>query len=102
MKFSEKRLNKIIKESIDKFLTEMDVVNNAPNGWTGWEETDKKNGLTPEEGKMKRMNPGNAAKSKGSIPTGNFSHPNTKEWKEKYPNMSYGEYSEKIYGVKLR
>jgi hypothetical protein len=48
MKFSEKRLNKIIKESIDKFLTEMDVVNNAPNGWTGWEETDKKNGLTPE------------------------------------------------------
>ena len=101
MRISEKRLNRIIKESINNILKEANV-NNAPNGWTDWATTDAANGLTPEEGKMRRMQPGNAARATGGFAKKDFNIPTPREWKEKYPNMSYREYCWKIYGVKLR
>ena len=82
-------IDKIITESINKIIAEVCEVDNAPNGWHSWEETDAANGLTPEEAK--------------NIPTnGSFGRPTYEEWKAKYPNMKYSEYCFKIYGVKLR
>jgi hypothetical protein len=95
-------IDKIITESINKVIAEVCEVDNAPNGWTDWATTDAANGLTPEEGKAMRMQPGNAARANGGFAKRDFNYPTTREWKEKYPNMSYGEYCYRIYGVKLR
>lgn len=99
MEISEKRLNRIIKESIDKLIE----TNVGKNGWHSWAETDAANGLTPEEGKAIRMQPGNAARSNGTAQKPrDFGYPTVQEWKAKYSNIPYGEYCYKIYGVKLR
>ena len=95
-------IDKIITESINKIIAEVCEVDNAPNGWHSWEETDVANGLTPEEGKAMRMQPGNAARAKNIPTNGSFGRPTYEEWKAKYPNMKYSEYCFKIYGVKLR
>lgn len=96
-------IDKIITESINKIIAEVCEVDNAPNGWHSWEETDAANGLTPEEGKAMRMQPGNAARSNGTAQGArSFGRPTYEEWKAKYPNMKYSEYCFKIYGVKLR
>lgn len=95
-------IDKIITESINKVIAEVCEVDNAPNGWTDWATTDAANGLTPEEGKAMRMQPGNAARAKASEVKGDFKYPTIKEWKLKYPNMTYSDYCWKIYGVKLR
>jgi hypothetical protein len=96
------KIDRIITEAINKVIKEVCETNNTPNGWHTWAETDAENGLTPEEGKAMRMQPGNAARANGGFAKGDFNYPTTREWKEKYPNMSYGEYCYKIYGVKLR
>jgi len=99
-------IDKIITESINKVLKEVCEIDNAPNGWHSWAETDAENGMTPEEGKAIRMQPGNAARAKEPTPvTTDFSkRPTVEEWEEVYKpmGMKYGDYCEKIYGVKLR
>jgi hypothetical protein len=97
-------IDKVITESINKVIAEVCEVDNAPDGWTDWATTDAANGLTPEEGKAMRMQPGNAAKSKGTIKTKDFGGiPSPKEWKEKYPHIpSYKQYCHDVYGIELR
>lgn len=88
-------LDKIITEAINKVVKEAIV--------------DKFTPYSPEQAKINKMGVGrmgnpsydNAEKADISVKS-NFSYPTPKEWEEKYPNMSYGEYCEKIYGVKKR
>jgi len=98
-------IDKIITESINKIVKEAQgiQVNVGNNGWHSWADTDAANGLTPEEGKAMRMQPGNAARANGTAQGArSFDRPTYEEWKAKYPNMKYSEYCYKIYGVKLR
>ena len=96
-------INKIITESINKVIREVCEIDNAPNGWRSWEETDAANGLTPEQGKAMRMQPGNAARAKSIPSNGDFGRPSYEEWKTLYSNlMNYADYCWKFYGVKLR
>ena len=95
-------IDKIITESINKVIREAYEIDNAPNGWHDWRETDEANGITPEQGKAIRMQPGNAARSKGTIPTRDFKIPSRDEWLSEYPNMSYAEYCFKVHGIKRK
>ena len=88
-------IDKIITEAINKVVREAVV--------------DKFTPYSPEQAKINKMGVGrmgnpsynNAEKADTSVKS-NFSYPTPKEWQEKYPNMSYGEYCEKIHGVKKR
>jgi hypothetical protein len=88
-------IDRIITEAINKVVKEAVV--------------DKFTPYSPEQAKINKMGVGrmgnpsydNAEKADTSVKS-NFSYPTPKEWQEKYPNMSYGEYCEKIHGVKKR
>ena len=89
-------IDKIITEAINKVVKEAKMV-------------DRFTPYTPEEARINKMGVGrmgnpsydNAPKADTSVKN-TFSYPTPKEWKEKYPNMPYSEYCEKIYGVKRR
>ena len=108
MKISDKRLNLIIKESINRFLSETEQisVNTGGNGkWESWSETDRRNGITPEQGKAMRMqsNGVNPSYEKelervNSIPRKKVSEvnpPSFEEWNNNFRHMPYREYAEK-------
>ena len=88
-------IDRIITEAINKAVREAVV--------------DKFTPYTPEQAKINKMGIGrmgnpsydNAKKADTSVKS-NFSYPTPKEWKEKYSHMPYGEYCEKIHGVKKR
>lgn len=92
-------IDKIITESINKIIEEVCEVYNAPNGWHSWEETDSANGLTPEEGKSMRMQPGNAARSQGTATTRDFGVVRGyKDWSENFKasGMDYPSYCKRF------
>ena len=89
-------IDKIITEAINKVVKEAKIVNRFTD-------------YSPEQAKINKMGVGrmgnpsydNAEKADTSVKS-NFSYPTPKEWKEKYSHMPYGEYCEKIHGVKKR
>ena len=95
------KLDRIITEAIDNFLKEE----------AEWAEVHGSVGqpYSPEQARINKAAIGrvgnrsydDAPKANTAV-RGNFSYPSVQEWKAKYPNMSYGEYCEKIYGVKKR
>lgn len=76
-----------------KFEDELRKMNNDRPIKT-WAETDAENGLTPEEGKRLRMQPGNAAKATVKPVKNKFKYHNYNNWRDYYKpkGISYQEY----------
>ena len=96
MRISEKRLNRIIKESMEDFFRSQSSVDSF-TPYSKKEAAINKAAI----GHVGNPSYDNAPKA-NTEPREYGGYPTVGEWKEKYPNMSYGEYCWKIYGVKLR
>ena len=83
MKISDKRIRQIIREEINA-LDFFKNLNSQSKPLTGWDSSTK----------MDRMNPGNAARSKGTIPTKDFRIHTVEDWRENYKpkGISYQQY----------
>lgn len=89
---SDRKIARIIRESIE-MVCEMDAVDFFSN------LNKQSNGLTPwdSEGKMDRMQPTNAMKSKGTIPTKDYVMRGYNDWNENFRDrMTYPEYCVKF------
>jgi len=95
MRISEKRLNRIIKESMEDFFKRQSVDSFTP--YSEKEAAINKAAI----GNVGNPSYDNAPKA-NTAPREYGGYPTVGEWQEKYPNMPYREYCWKIYGVKLR
>ena len=105
MKFNEKRFNRIIEESINKYINEIEqMAVGGTDRWEDWATTDAKNGLTPEEGKQLRMQGRGVNRAFDSEMERrgdtvkkqyNVNPPSYNDWKNNFSNMPYGVYAEK-------
>ena len=85
MKITSNRISEIIKEEIDA-LDFFQGLNNRSNGLTPWDSG----------GKMDRMQPSNAMRSKGSMPPREFKIHTYQDWVQNYKpkGISYQQYRE--------
>lgn len=83
---TNKRISEIIKEEIDA-LDFFQGLNNRGNDLTPWDS----------EGKMDRMQPSNAARSKGNMPPREYIPRGYNDWKENYSHvMDYAQYRKRF------
>jgi hypothetical protein len=80
---TSKRISEIIREEVNA-LDFFNDLNSRSNGLTPWDA----------EGKMDRMQPSNASRSKGSIPTNDFRVHSYADWLQnwKHRGISYSKY----------
>ena len=80
---TNKRISEIIREEIDA-LDFFQGLNNRSNDLTPWDS----------EGKMDRMQPSRAARSKGSVPTNDFRVHSYADWFQNWKpsGISYSKY----------
>jgi len=105
MLVSNKKLNRIIKEAVDRLVKEAEQIGvGGTDRWEDWATTDARNGLTPEEGKRLRMQArginrsydevmaqkGNTVRKKYDV-----NPPSYNDWKTNFSNMPYMTYVEK-------
>ena len=105
MLVSNKKLNRIIKEAVDRLVKEAEqIAVGGTDGWEDWATTDARNGLTPEEGKRLRMQARGINRSYDEVMAQkgntvrkkyNVNPPSYNDWKNNFSNMPYMAYVEK-------
>jgi hypothetical protein len=92
MRLTEERINQIIEGEIEDFFRNL----NSQSDWKSWAETDAENGISHEEGRRQRFQPGNAACAPYIPSKHDFKLHTYEDWVKNYKprGITYQQYRE--------